>query len=360
MSARPTQMGPVRGLALLLATGLCACQWSRDNPYDPTKCDPWCPAGQHCYHGTCLTPDLGPDARPPDGDRRRDKGKPPRDRALVALDKKGYTDFDPNGDHDKDGVPNYKDNCPNKPNSKQEDADKDKIGDACDNCPKLSNKDQNDMDGDKVGDACDDDIDGDGLLNDRDPRPTSKDTVYYHKEPGKNVQDYELPSKYWTSVSSKLCYNGSIISSVPYILRLKTTMLPLPDYMVEAKVEFQKYKKSGYPMAGVVLRAKSTSVGPNAASGYSCAVDPLHRRLKLHHIKGNKMTSLAQSPDNSIPVATTHRVMAMAKGKSITCQYVTTGLTLTLSDITFPTGNPGFMLYEATACFHYLTVVKAP
>jgi alpha-tubulin suppressor-like RCC1 family protein len=84
------------------------------------------------------------------------------------------SDLDKNGigdacdDIDQDGVTDAKDNCPFIKNPLQEDADKDLIGDLCDNCPSVWNPDQSDLDMDGKGDLCDNDIDNDGILNDKD------------------------------------------------------------------------------------------------------------------------------------------------------------------------------------------------
>jgi len=74
-------------------------------------------------------------------------------------------------DADGDDVENYFDNCPLNANPNQKDTDNDWIGDECDNCVSKANRDQKDTNHDGFGDACDPDIDSDGISNDKDNCP---------------------------------------------------------------------------------------------------------------------------------------------------------------------------------------------
>lgn len=58
-------------------------------------------------------------------------------------------------DTDRDGFPDYSDNCPRRHNPYQYDMDGDSIGDSCDNCERVVNPDQAGSDSDSFGDACD-------------------------------------------------------------------------------------------------------------------------------------------------------------------------------------------------------------
>jgi probable HAF family extracellular repeat protein len=68
-------------------------------------------------------------------------------------------------DVDADGVPDDKDNCPTHPNTAQENSDSDSFGDACDNCTLVDNEDQRDTDADLYGNICDGDFDQNEIVN---------------------------------------------------------------------------------------------------------------------------------------------------------------------------------------------------
>ncbi|MFQ3200753.1 MAG: hypothetical protein ACI9SK_001480 [Zhongshania sp.] len=97
-------------------------------------------------------------------------------------------DYDSGGtDNDNDGINDPDDQCPNSepgaivasngcevPNGSNDD-DNDEVINANDNCPAIANSDQANLDQDQRGDACDNDIDGDGLPNDKDDEPRNAD-----------------------------------------------------------------------------------------------------------------------------------------------------------------------------------------
>ncbi|XP_022920799.2 cartilage oligomeric matrix protein [Onthophagus taurus] len=133
----------------------------------------WAGNGQYCGRDSDL--DGWPDHQLPCNDERCKKDNCPDtpNSGQENADGDEWGDVC-DEDADNDNIINDPDNCPLVPNPDQSDTDVgggDNQGDACDNCPTVPNPFQEDMDNDGIGDACDDDMDGDGVENYRDNCP---------------------------------------------------------------------------------------------------------------------------------------------------------------------------------------------
>ena len=145
-----------------------------------------------------------------------------------------YT-FPPGSDTDRDGdgIPDYRDNCPDTFNPTQIDTDGDGIGDECDNdidgdgvlnavdnCPYTYNPDQADLDGDGIGDECDDDIDGDGLFNEDDPDPYTPNTLQVTFEEGNKpayaAATVQLSGRSWVLTNALIPTGGLLTTNDRY------------------------------------------------------------------------------------------------------------------------------------------------
>jgi formylglycine-generating enzyme required for sulfatase activity len=80
MTARPhsTLLLNVAVVVVLASNAGCNWLWALDGPYDPLRCEPECPAGQHCYEGQCVGSG--------DGTVPTDSGQPPSDGVKPPSD----------------------------------------------------------------------------------------------------------------------------------------------------------------------------------------------------------------------------------------------------------------------------------
>jgi len=250
-------------------------------------------------------------------------------------------------DVDGDGTPDAQDNCPQVANAGQSDGDGDGVGDACDNCPADANPGQADLDGDKVGNVCDADKDGDGIPNTIDPRPATKDTVYYVAQPPK-AADFSWSQGSWGDSGGTFCYTSTTGDHVMAVLKSVSGS----DQLAQAQLSIANYTyhSSGWPAFGLSLRA---TLNPYVA--YLCVIDPQNKRLAFGRYAPPSWSLYNASAAGSVPTQSSYTLQVKAQGSTLTCALLPNGPTFTHT-VTSSAGSVGFFSYDVQACVDYLWV----
>ena len=263
-------------------------------------------------------------------------------------------------DADGDGVADMDDNCVNTYNPNQLNSDPDGYGDECDNCPFVDNPNQNDQDGDDEGDACDPDIDGDGIPNEHDPRPTVADGLLFYSDngyasTGQAEDDYSFGQGTWAASNGRVCQSD--VNQIRGRSRIQSSLIPSTDYVAETEFEILDWVNhvSYRPWVGLLFR---TSYVGTSFDGYVCVVDPRDDTLVLAlYDSGNYVGQISETNFGSVPDVATHRLRIIADGSSITCAHLPNGPTITHTSSYHTGGTVGLYTHIVSACFDFLTVV---
>ena len=262
------------------------------------------------------------------------------------------------GDSDGDGVPDGEDNCKYQPNPGQEDGDGDGVGDLCDNCQAVANPLQENQDSDAMGDACDGDRDGDQVPNDRDPRPTVPDQVYYFDELDVSQEHFYVQEGDWAfDGAGALCQAASEATTTR--ARLNDTQMTVTNYLAETLVHVGDHYTGdqGVPEAGLAFRV--SDVAAYNFAGYVCAVNPRDRSLDFISFSSSNWDWIEYSANDTIPAAGPYHLRITAAGNNITCELLPDGPLLIAPNHTDnPTGTVGFFTNRAAACWDYLVVTE--
>jgi hypothetical protein len=252
----------------------------------------------------------------------------------------------PRPDQRRADLPRADKPLPHTPDVPLKDGDKDGVPDFADNCPAVSNPSQSDLDGDKLGDACDPDQDGDGVPNEHDPAPTVKNNVLFYAAPP-TLQDFSCDSGNWSVTNGKLCHSSGNADGV-----CRLTGLPMMpgNYLAATRVSGGQ-PSANDPSPGLAVRM---SQGNNR---YFCGVDINSKRLILGKVVNNVWNKLADYPLKGI--AGSYDLRLSVVGSQLVCSEPTLGVTVKDNDTQLASGPAGLEAYNVAACYDYLTVVAA-
>jgi hypothetical protein len=150
----------------------------------------------------------------------------------------------------------------------------------------------------------------------------------------------------WTANGTALCQNSY---SGAYNVKLKGTILPASDYLVETRFTVLDTDPAGttWPAAGIDFRV--TGSGGNA-SGYDCSLDLWGYRLVIGEFASGSWNLRSSSAQQSVSTSGPYVMRVEAKGAKLSCEILGSN----------PTGTLGVFTFHAKACFDYLLVIQAP
>ena len=217
-------------------------------------------------------------------------------------------------DTDKDGVPDNKDNCRDKPNIDQADEDGDAIGDACDLCPQIYGTANTDSDGDGIGDACD-------------PNPGAHDTVWLYTGFPAGLPAWSRSPNWTGSTGSVVATSGNGTNDGDFLV----TQFPMPPTLdnfsatMTVTVQALSGTASGDHSVGLEIWDKNANSGMGAA--IDCGLDqkPAGSNSILY-LQDDNTNNQPKSAPFSWTVNSQYVLTMSRHGSTYTCALVGAGL----------------------------------